>query len=67
MANLNPVQTPEFLAQQVPKNGEYALSRKVIGTRYPVKVEQALGQMADHQSYIRQVVERALKADGLLL
>lgn len=66
MANPNPVQTDAFKAQQVPKHGEVALSRKVIGTRYPVEVEQILAQIPDHQSYIRRAVIEALLQDGLL-
>lgn len=64
MANKNPVQTAEFKAQQVPKHGDRALSKKVIGTRYPVDVDEALRLIADHQDYIRQAVEEKLKADG---
>ncbi|MBW4422300.1 MAG: hypothetical protein KME13_24315 [Myxacorys californica WJT36-NPBG1] len=66
MANSNPIQTPEFKAQQVPKYGDQALSSKVVGTRYPVDVDAALRQIADHQGYIRKAVEEKLRADGLL-
>ena len=65
MANKNPVQTPEFKAQQLPKHGDRALG-KVVGTRYPADVDAALRQIVDHQGYIRQAVEEKLRADGLL-
>jgi hypothetical protein len=65
MANKQPVQTPEFKAQQVPKHGDRALG-KVIGTRYPVDVDEALRLIPNHQDYIRQAVEEKLRADGKL-
>ena len=38
----------------------------VVGTRYPLAVAEALGKVSDHQQFIREAVEQALKAQGLL-
>ena len=65
MANPNPVQTAKFKAQQKPKYGERALSQ-ALGVRFPEDVDRALRGMSDRQEYIRTIVERALRADGLL-
>ncbi len=39
---------------------------KIIGTRYPLDVQQALEQLKDKQAFIRTAVEKALKDQGLL-
>lgn len=39
---------------------------KIIGTRYPVEVEQALSKLENHQTFIRDAVEKTLIEQGLL-
>ena len=39
---------------------------RVVGTRYPVDVAEALGKVGDHQRFIREAVEKELKAQGFL-
>lgn len=39
---------------------------KIIGTRFPVKVEAVLRELPDKQAFIRQAVEERLIADGLM-
>ncbi|PSB30159.1 hypothetical protein [Stenomitos frigidus] len=39
---------------------------RVVGTRYPLDVAEALGKVGNHQDYIRAAVEEKLKADKLL-
>ena len=39
---------------------------RVVGTRYPLDVADALGKVSNHQDYIRAAVEAKLKVDGLL-
>jgi hypothetical protein len=68
MANRNPVQGEEFKAQQIPKYGEVALSRKVVGVRFPVEVDAVLQAMTseERQTFIRDVVAARLREDGRL-
>lgn len=68
MPNPNPKQTPEFKAQQLPKIGDRALSKKVIGVRFTEEVNEVLLKMTseERQAFIRAAVEEKLKADGLL-
>jgi hypothetical protein len=39
---------------------------KVIGTRYPLDVQDALLELKDYQGFIRQAVEAALREQGLM-
>ena len=39
---------------------------KVIGTRYPLDVQDALLQLKDAQGFIRSAVEAALREQGLM-
>lgn len=68
MPNPNPVQTDEFKRQQLPKYGDRALSKKVVGTRYPEPVFAELQKMTSEecQSFIRAAVEEKMKSEGLL-
>jgi hypothetical protein len=68
MPNPKPVQTAAFKAQQVPKNGDRPLSKRVVGTRYPEHVDEVLKGLTSQecQRLIRAAVEERLKRDGLL-
>jgi hypothetical protein len=39
---------------------------RVVGTRYPLDVAEALGKVGDHQRFIRAAVEKELRAQGFL-
>jgi hypothetical protein len=39
---------------------------RVVGTRYPLDVAEALGKVGDHQHFIRAAVEKELRAQGFL-
>ena len=39
---------------------------KIIGTRYPVEIQQALEQLENHQAFIREAVENKLREEGKL-
>ncbi|MBI4739874.1 hypothetical protein HY772_10180 [Candidatus Woesearchaeota archaeon] len=66
MANPNPLQTQDFIAQQIkPTTGE-AFGR-VIGVRFPAAVDEALQEMGSAKTdFIRAAVQEKLAADGLL-
>ncbi|MBW4517808.1 MAG: hypothetical protein KME11_21600 [Timaviella obliquedivisa GSE-PSE-MK23-08B] len=66
MANSNPVQSEGFKAQQIPKYGETALSKRVVGIRFPVNVDEVLQAMTseERQRLIRDAVECRLKDAG---
>ena len=68
MANPNPVQSEAFKAQQIPKYGDRALSKRVVGTRYPEAVDAILKTLSSEeaQRLIRTAVEQELIARGLL-
>jgi hypothetical protein len=68
MGNPNPVQGEAFKAQQIPKYGDVALSRKVVGVRFPVHINELLQNMTPEarQRLIRDAVEQRLKDDGQL-
>jgi hypothetical protein len=68
MANHNPVQTEAFKAQQIPRHGETALSKKVVGVRFPVDVDEVLQQMTseERQRMIRDAVAARLRQEGRL-
>jgi len=63
MPNQNPTQTPEFLAQQAePRDGERL--GKVIGIRFPVKIDTLLQAMPNKTDFIRQLVIEKLERDS---
>jgi hypothetical protein len=39
---------------------------KIIGTRYPVEIQQVLEQLGNHQQFIREAVEDKLREEGKL-
>lgn len=67
MANPNPTQSKRFKATQKPKH-ERELSPKVVSTRYPIEVYEALLKLKpdDRQELIRLAVERSLREQGKL-
>lgn len=65
MPNPKPKQTQPFIdARFQPKAGE--AMGKVIGTRYPLIVQEALERIENPQDYIRAAVLRQLQEDGLI-
>jgi hypothetical protein len=68
MANPNPVQVEAFKAQQIPKYGDVALSKKVVGVRFPVDVDEVLQEMTseERQRVIRDAVAARLRQEGRL-
>lgn len=67
MPNPKPTQTKEFKATQKPKH-ERELSAKVVSTRYPIEVYEALLKLQpdDRQELIRLAVEAELGRQGKL-
>jgi hypothetical protein len=59
MANLNPIQTTEFLAHKKTRLGDRALAPP-IPVRFPVEMDQQLRAMDDRQSFIRSAVAEKL-------
>ena len=63
MSNSSPTQSPEFLAQQASKRDGERLG-KVIGIRFPVKIDALLQAMPDKTDFIRQLVIEKLARDS---
>ncbi|MEM6836278.1 MAG: hypothetical protein AAF609_05435 [Cyanobacteria bacterium P01_C01_bin.120] len=68
MANLNPKQTPEFLAKQkspVLVEG-IPLAKKPLPVRFDRESDELLRQRSDRQALIRRYVREGLRRDGYL-
>ena len=58
-------QTKQLEATQFKPVGNRPMG-KIIGTRYPVEIQQALEQLENHQAFIREAVEDKLREEGKL-